>query len=296
MSEKRQRIESGYDQIPVRRQCALVGLPRASFYYQPRPITALEERLLRLIDEIYTRCPFYGVRRITAWVRRQGDEVNPKRVRRLMQRMGIQALYPRRTLSLPAPGHTKHPYLLRDLVIERPDQVWATDITYVRLASGFVYLTVIMDWFSRAVLSWEVSTSLETRFCLSALEHALTIGRPTSFNTDQGSQVTSTEFTERFLDAGVLISQDGRGRVFDNIFVERLWRSVKYEEVYLKAYQTVREAKESLGHYFRFYNTERLHEALGYRTPCEVYRGTERLPTTPSQPLAVHLNQAVFLS
>lgn len=167
---------------------------------------------------------------------------------------------------------------------------------YVRLASGFVYLTVIMDWYSRAVLSWEISTLLETRFCLTALERALAIGRPTIFNTDQGSQFTSIEFTERLLDAGVLISHDGRGRVFDNIFVERLWRSVKYEEVHLKTYQTVREAKESLGHYFRFYNTERLHEALGYRTPEEVYRGAERLTITPPQPLAFHLNQAVFLS
>jgi putative transposase len=289
-------MEPGHDRIPLARQCELLGLPRASFYYRPRPITALEALLLQLIDEIYTRCPFYGVRRITAWLRRQGHDVNPKRVRRLMHRMGVTALYPTRRLSLPAPGHTTYPYLLRELTIERPDQVWATDITYVRLASGFVYLTVMMDWHSRYVLSWEVSTSLETRFCLIALEQALSMARPTIFNSDQGSQFTSAEFTERLLNAGVLISHDGRGRVFDNIFVERLWRSVKYEEVYLKAYQTVREAKESLGHYFRFYNTERLHEALGYRTPEEVYRGAERLTITPSQPLYVHLNQAVFLS
>lgn len=289
-------IEPGYDRIPLSRQCELLGLPRASFYYQPRPSTALEELLLRLIDEVYTRCPFYGVRRITAWLRRQGQAVNPKRVRRLMHRMGVEALYPRRTLSLPTPGQPKCPYLLRDLSIERPNQVWCTDITYVRLVSGFVYLTAIMDWHSRAVLSWERSISMETRFCLTALERALSIATPTIFNSDQGSQFTSAEFTERLLNAGVLISRDGRGRVFDNIFIERLWRSVKYEEVYLKAYETVREAKASLGNYFRFYNTERLHEALGYRTPLEVYLEKERLTPTPPQPLYVHLNQPLFLS
>lgn len=288
-------IEPGYDRIPLSRQCELVGLPRASFYYQPRPISALEELLLRLIDEVYTRCPFYGVRRITAWVRRQGHKVNPKRVRRLMRRMGLEALYPKRRLSIAAPGQTKYPYLLRDLTIKRPDQVWCTDITYVRLASGFVYLTVILDWHSRYVLSWEISTSMEIRFCLTALERALTISTPEIFNSDQGSQFTSAEFTERLLHAGVLISHDGRGRVFDNIFVERLWRSVKYEEVYLKDYETVKEAKEGLGSYFRFYNTERLHEALDYRTPLEVYLGKERL-ITPTQPLYLHLNQPLFLS
>ena len=287
-------IEPGHD-IPLRRQCELLGLPRASWYYRPRPITALEALLMRLIDEVYTRCPFYGVRRITAWLRRQGHDVNPKRVRRLMRQMGLEALYPRRRLSLPAPEHTKHPYLLRDLRIERPNQVWCTDITYVRLASGFVYLTAIMDWHSRYVLSWELSTSLEIRFCLAALERALSMSTPEIFNSDQGSQFTSAEFAGRLTEASVLISRDGRGRVFDNIFVERLWRSVKYEEVYLKAYQTVREAKESLGRYFRFYNTERLHEALGYRTPLEVYLEKERL-TTPPQPLSLHLNQPVFVS
>lgn len=289
-------IEPGYDRIPLSRQCELLGLPRASFYYRPRPSTALEERLLRLIDEVYTRCPFYGVRRITAWLRRQGHEVNPKRVRRLMHRMGVEALYPKRTLSLPAPGQPKCPYLLRDLRIERPNQVWCTDITYVRLVSGFVYLTAIMDWHSRYVLSWELSISMETRFCLTALERALSIATPTIFNSDQGSQFTSAEFTERLLNAGVLISRDGRGRVFDNIFIERLWRSVKYEEVYLKDYEAVREAKASLGNYFRFYNTERLHEALGYRTPLEVYIEKERLTPTPPQSLYVHLNQPLFLS
>ncbi len=248
-------IEPGDNRIPLGRQCALVGLPRASYYYRPRPITAREALLMRLIDEVYTRCPFYGVRRITAWLRRQGHAVNPKRVRRLMRWMGLEALYPRRNVSIPAPGHTKYPYLLRDLRIVRPDQAWCTDITYVRLTGGFVYLTAIMDWHSRYVLSWEISTSLDTRFCLTALDRALALATPEIFNSDQGSQFTSAEFTARLITADVMISQDGRGRVFDNIFVERLWRSVKYEEVYLKAYTTVREAKESLGSYFRFYNT-----------------------------------------
>jgi putative transposase len=287
-------IEPGQD-IPLRRQCELLGLPRASWYYRPQPLTAMEERLQRLIDEVYTRWPFYGVRRITAWLRRQGHDVNPKRVRRLMRRMGLEALYPRRRLSMPAPGQIKYPYLLRDLAIERPDQVWCTDITYVRLTGGFVYLTAIMDWHSRYVLSWELSTSLEIRFCLAALERALSMSTPEIFNSDQGSQFTSAEFAGRLTEAGILISRDGRGRVFDNIFVERLWRSVKYEEVYLKAYQTVREAKESVGRYFRFYNTERLHEALDYRTPLEVYLGKER-STTQTHPLAFHLNQPVFVS
>lgn len=288
-------IEPGHDRIPLWRQCELLGLPRASFSYRPHPVTALEELLMRLIDEVSTRCPFYGVRRITAWLRRQGHDVNPKRVRRLMRRMGLEALYPRRRLSSPAPGQTKCPYLLRDLSIERPNQVWCTDITYVRLTGGFVYLAAIMDWHSRYVLSWEISTSMETRFCLTALERALTMSTPEIFNSDQGSQFTSAEFAGRLTEAGVSISRDGRGRVFDNIFVERLWRSVKYEEVYLKAYETVREAKEGLGSYFRFYNTERLHEALDYRTPLEVYLGKERL-TTPPQPLYLHLNQPLFLS
>lgn len=288
-------IEPGHDRIPLERQCALVGLPRASFYYRPRPITALEELLMRLIDEVYTRCPFYGVRRITAWLRRQGHEINPKRVRRLMRRMGLEALYPKRRLSIPAPGQIKCPYLLRDVIVVRPDQAWCTDITYVRITGGFVYLTAIMDWHSRYVLSWEISTSMDTRFCITALERALAKATPEIFNSDQGSQFTSTEFAGRLTKAGVMISRDGRGRVFDNIFVERLWRSVKYEEVYLKAYETVKQAKESLGSYFRFYNTERLHEALGYRTPLEVYFGTERL-TTRHQALDLHLNQPSLLS
>lgn len=194
-------IEPGHDRISLGRQCELLELPRASFYYRPRPITALEELLMRLIDEVYTRCPFYGARRITAWLRRHGHDVNPKRVRRLMRRMGLQALYPMRRLSIPAPGHTKCPYLLRDLTIERANQVWATDITYVRLSVGCVDLTVIMDWHSRHVLSWEISTSMETRCCLTGLERALSIATPTIFTSDQGSPCTSAKFTERLTDA-----------------------------------------------------------------------------------------------
>jgi putative transposase len=208
---------------------------------------------------------------MTAWLRREGYQVNPKRVRRLMRLMGLEAVYPKRWLSRPDDSHRVFPYLLRDVEVERPDHVWAADITYIRLAQGFVYLVAILDWHSRYVVSWELSNTLDTSFCVSALTRALEGGKPAIFNTDQGAQFTSDVFTSVLLDAGVQISMDGRGRVFDNIFVERLWRSVKYEEVYLHDYRTVRDAKTGLSRYFRFYNYERLHESLGYRPPHEVY-------------------------
>lgn len=264
-------IEPGHPEIPIYRQCELLGVSRAAYYYEPRTVSALNVGLMRLIDEQYTRTPFYGVQKMTEWLRRQDYRVNPKRVRRLMRLMGLEAVYPKPWLSKPAKGHKKHPYLLKGLVIDRPDQVWTADVTYIRLLQGFVYLVAIMDWFSRYVLAWEVSTSLEKEFCLEALERALLLSRPAIFNSDQGRQFTSTEFTGRLESTGVRISMDGRGRVWDNIFVERLWRTVKYEEVYLKSYETVREAREGLAGYFQFYNNERLHQALGYRTPREVY-------------------------
>lgn len=225
-----------------------------------------------LIDDQYTRTPFYGVPRMTAWLRQQGERVNEKRVRRLMRKMGIAALYQKPRLSQPAAGHRIYPYLLRNVVITRVNQVWSTDITYIRLSAGFVYLVAIMDWFSRYVLSWEVSITLESSFCLSALDWALRIARPEIFNSDQGAQFTSNDFTGRLLAQGILISMDGRGRALDNIFVERLWRTVKYEDVYLKEYQTVATTVKGLDAYFKFYNGERLHQALGYKTPAEVYR------------------------
>jgi len=228
--------------------------------------------LMRLLDEQYTRTPFYGTRRMAAWLRASGYGVNRKRIVRLMAEMGLVAIFPGPRLSMPAPGHKVYPYLLRGLVIERIYQVWSTDITYIRMPRGFMYLTAVIDWFSRYVLSWSVSVTLDNWFCLEALDAALSQSRPDIFNTDQGSQFTSADFTGRLTAADVAISMDGRGRALDNIFVERLWRTVKYEEVYLKSYDTVRSAIEQLGAYFRFYNNERLHQSLGYRTPAEVYR------------------------
>ncbi len=255
----------------MRRQCELLGLARSGLYYEPAGESEENLLLMRLIDEQFTRRPIFGVPRMTAWLRRQGYRVNPKRVRRLMRQMGLAAIYPKPRLSQGGPEGRRYPYLLQGLAIERPDQVWATDITYIRLARGFVYLVALMDWASRYVLAWEVSLTLETEFCLAALERALGLGRPEIFNSDQGSQFTSAAFTGRLAGAGVAISMDGRGRVFDNIFVERLWRSVKYEEVYLRDYGDVWEAQAGLGAYFVFYNVERPHQALGWRTPAQVY-------------------------
>lgn len=226
---------------------------------------------MRLIDEEYTRHPFYGTRRLTAWLRREGHEVNIKRVRRLMRDMGIEAIYQKPNLSKAFPEHKKYPYLLKNIVIDHPDQVWSSDITYIRMKHGFIYLTAVMDWFSRYVLSFEVSTTLDTGFCIEALEKALNISNPEIFNTDQGSQFTSEAFTGCLKSNGITISMDGKGRAFDNIFVERLWRSVKYEEVYLNDYETVKNAIVGLFRYFEFYNKERVHQALEYQTPYEVY-------------------------
>jgi putative transposase len=257
--------------LSVAQQCALVGLARSSWYYQPRPPSATTQALLDRLDEQYTRTPFYGTRRMTAWLRREGYPVNRKRVRRLLQVLGLETIYPKPHTSRPAPGHRLYPYLLRGVPITHNDQVWSSDITYIRLQQGWVYLVAILDWYSRYVVAWEVSNSLDSAFCLTALERALAQTRPMIFNTDQGSQFTSLEFTGRLLAADVRISMDGRGRALDNIFVERLWRTVKYEEVYLKGYETVPGATRGLGEYFRFYNEERLHQALAYQTPAAVY-------------------------
>jgi putative transposase len=226
---------------------------------------------MRLIDEEYTRHPFYGSRRLTAWLRREGNRVNIKRVRRLMKEMGIEAIYQKPNLSKASPGHKKYPYLLKNMVIDHPDQVWSTDITYIRMRHGFVYLTAVIDWFSRYVLSYELSTTLDTGFCIEAVNRALNISKPEIFNTDQGSQFTSEAFIECLESRKITISMDGRGRALDNIFVERLWRSVKYEEVYLKDYETVKNAISGLFNYFDFYNNERGHQSLQYQTPYEVY-------------------------
>jgi len=228
---------------------------------------------MKLIDKQYIKTPFYGIDKMTKWMHLNKHYVNHKRVRRLMRLMGLEAVYPhrRRGLSIPNRQHKIYPYILRGVKITGPDQVWSTDITYIRMYRGWLYLTAVMDWFSRYVLSWEVSITLEPAFCVSALQEALSFGKPEIFNTDQGSQFTSTDFTKVLLDAGVQISMDGKGRVFDNIFVERLWRTVKVEEVYMRDYQTVAEARYYLGRYFEFYNNERLHQSLGYRSPAAVY-------------------------
>jgi len=226
---------------------------------------------MKLIDCQYMVTPFYGARKIAAWLRSQGHGVNRKRIRRLMILMGINAIYRRPRTSKPAPGHKIYPYLLSGLKITRPNQVWAADITYIPMARGFLYLVAIIDWYSRYVLSWRLSNTLDAGFCVEALEEALKKGRPEIFNTDQGAQFTGEAFTGLLQQHGVRISMDGKGSYNDNLFIERLWRSVKYEEVYLKAYQDGREARISLGNYFRFYNTERPHQSHGYRTPAEVF-------------------------
>jgi putative transposase len=228
---------------------------------------------MRLLDEQYLRTPFYGVRNMTWWLGQQGRQVNPKRVRRLLRIMGLEAIYAKPRLSTPAPGHRIYPYLLREVPIDHPGHCWASDITYIRMRGGFVYLVAIMDWYSRYVLSWEVSVSMETSFCTSALDWALQQGQPEIFNTDQGAQFTSEAFTGRLEKHGVKISMDGRGRAMDNIFIERLWRTVKYEDIFLHDYTGVGEVIAGLKRYFRFYNHERPHQSLGNRTPAMVYFG-----------------------
>lgn len=255
------------------RQCALLGLARSSFYYPAAPETRLNVELMRRLDEQYTRTPFYGIRRMREWLKGEGYALNRKRVARLMQALGLEGLRPRRSFSRPGAGGRIYPYLLRDLEVVRPNQVWCTDITYVRMPEGFVYLMAIMDWFSRYVIGWTLSNTLDGNFCAQTLERALEQAQPEIFNSDQGAQFTSADFTGRLERRGVRISMDGSGRAYDNIFIERLWRSVKYEEVYLKDYGTVREAWEHLKAYFAFYNGERRHQALRYRTPAQVYLG-----------------------
>jgi putative transposase len=266
-------VEVAHPQISLGRQCELLGMARSSLYYQQRGESERNLKLLRLLDEQYTRTPFYGVPRMTAWLGTQGEWVNEKRVRRLLRVLGLEAIYPKPRLSDAAAGHKIYPYLLRNVAITRVNQVWSTDITYIRLRQGFIYLVAVIDWFSRYVLSWEVSVTMESSFCVAALDWALRTARPEIFNTDQGAQFTSQEFTGRLLAQGIEISMDGRGRALDNVFIERLWRSVKYEEVYLNDYEGALAAVSGLGCYFQFYNHERLHQSLGYRTPAVVYRG-----------------------
>lgn len=276
LEQRRGLIEAAGCPLSVREQCRLLGVPRSTLYYEPCDPQASDLAVMRRLDEQYTATPFYGVERMTGCLHREGIRIGHNRVRRLLRRMGLETLYPKPRLSRPeGPEHRRYPYLLRGVRLDRPNQVWSSDITYIRLSQGFAYLVAILDWFSRYVLSWSLSTTLEAWFCVQALREALRTARPQICNTDQGSQFTSVEWITELTAAGVAISRDGRGRVFDNIFTERLWRSVKYEDVYLKDYEAVDEARQGLAAYFRFYNTDRPHQALGYRTPAEVHFGVE---------------------
>lgn len=266
-------IELNQPDLSIRRQCELLDLNRASFYYQSAGESELNLTLMRLIDAQYTKTPFYGWPKMTVYLQQLGYPINHKRVQRLMQLMGLQAIYPKPHTSIPAPGHKIYPYLLRGLAITRSNQVWSADITYVPLAYGFMYLVAIIDWFSRYVLAWQLSNTLDGHFCIQALQQALQGGQPEIFNTDQGAQFTALDFTGILEAAHIRVSMDGRGRALDNIFVERLWRSVKYEDIYLKDYATVSALITGLTIYFTFYNNERFHQSLGYRTPVEVYLG-----------------------
>jgi|SRR5688572_1592976 putative transposase len=264
-------IEYRHPALSVRRQCALLGLSRSTWHYRPAEESAENLRLMRMMDEQYLETPFYGSRRMTTWLCREGEEVNRKRVQRLMRVMGLETIYPRPRTTRRNPEHRVFPYLLRGVEIVRPDQVWSTDITYVPMPRGFMYLTAVIDWYSRYVLSWRLSNTLEGTFCHEALEDALRLGTPEIFNTDQGVQYTTTSFTGRLQEAGIAISMDGRGRALDNVFVERLWRTVKYECLYLHGFATVAALVGGLTRYFAFYCYERAHQALASCTPAEVY-------------------------
>jgi putative transposase len=250
----------------------LIELPRSSYYSHPLGITEAELGIMHRIDKIYTRCPFYGIRKMTEEFRKIGMIYNHKRIARLMQLMGIQGLIPKRNISKPNKDHLIFPYLLRNAKITETNQVWSTDITYIPMYKGFAYLVAVIDWFSRYVLSWELSNTLDVHFCLNALDKALRKGKPGILNTDQGSQFTSNIYVQRILSQNISLSMDSKGRAFDNIFIERLWRSLKYEDIYLKDYQNIPELNEGLKKYFNFYNNERSHQSLNYKTPIEIYR------------------------
>lgn len=270
-------IEPKHRKISIRRQCQLLALPRSSLYYEAQPESDEDLRLMREIDQLHLLYPFFGSRQITRWLRRQGEEqINRKRVRRLMRQLGLETIYRKPNLSRANAAHRIYPYLLRGLNVDRPNQVWATDITYIPVQGGYAYLCAVIDWRSRCVLAWELSNTLDATFCVRTLERALAQhGTPEIFNTDQGSQFTSTEFTSVLQKHGIKISMDGKGRCLDNVFVERLWRTLKYEEVYLKTYQTLVDAHAQLDNYIRFYNEQRPHSSHDGATPSEVYRRTQ---------------------
>jgi len=306
VERRREVVDHRHPSLSIVRQCRLLDISRSGVYYQPKGISEDDLVHMKLIDRQYLATPFYGARKIAACLKGHGHLVNRKRVRRLMCLMGLKAIYRRPRTSKPAPGHKIYPYLLNGMKITRPNQVWAADITYIPMARGFLYLVAIIDWYSRYVLSWKLSNTLDADFCVEALEEALEKGKPEIFNTDQGSQFTGEAFTGLLKQHGIRISMDGKGSYNDNLFIERLWRSVKYEEVYLKAYQDGREARTGLGNYFRFYNIERPHQTHGYRTPAEVYTSNpleatiggmvESLPSDPLRIAGPTLNIAPILS
>jgi putative transposase len=289
--ERLETVERAHPQLSIVKQCALLKVSRSTLYHEPKPESAANLALMRRIDELYMKWPFYGARRMAEQLRREGVCVDRKRVRRLMRLMGIEAIYPKPNTSRSHPGHKKYAYLLKNMAITRVNQVWCADITYIEMARGFVYLVAIMDWFSRRVLAWRLSITMETDFCVEALQEAMSkYGKPEIFNTDQGVQFTAASFIETLATQGVRISMDGKGRYLDNIFIERLWRSLKYEDIYIKAYDSVAEARLGIGAWLTFYNDERLHQALAYKTPREFFEANKpvdmmdnasALPTSP---------------
>lgn len=265
-------IDREESKCSLRKQSYLLGINWSTLYYKPVGISERDQKMMNLLDEQHTKTPFYGVLKMREFLRQKKFVVGKEHVRTLLRKMGLCAIFAKPNLSKPHPQHMVYPYLLKDVVVERPNQVWSADITYIRLTYGFAYLVAILDWFSRYVLSWRLSNTLDSSFCVETIEEALfRDGRPEIFNTDQGSQFTSNDFISKLTGAGISISMDGRGRAFDNIFVERFWRSVKYECIYLNGYQNIPEARDGLKKYFEFYNTERFHQALNYRTPLQVY-------------------------
>ena len=283
LAQRRKMVHREHPSLSMTRQCALLGVSRSGLYYRSRGTSEEDLALMEAMDRQYLETPFFGARRMRVWLELGGMVVGRKRVQRLMRTMGLRAIYRGPGTSRPAPEHRVYPYLLRNVQITQPNQVWAADITYLPMARGFLYLVAIMDWRSRYVVSWRLSNTLEADFCIEALQEALGQGQPKVFNTDQGSQFTSRGFIDVLREHGVKISMDGKGRYRDNIFVERLWRTVKYEEVYLKAYTSASEARRELGAYFRFYNNQRPHQALGYRTPAEVFHQVRNAPAEESK-------------
>src|SRR5271166_4233416 len=274
LPERRALVDPDDPVLSIAAQCRLLRVSRSTLYYQPEPVDPDDLAMMRRMDELYMASPFYGSRRMVAVLRREGWEVNRKRVQRLMRVMGLEAIYQKPNTSKRHPAHKVYPYLLRGLVIDRPNQVWCADITYIPMAKGFAYLVAVMDWFSRRVLAWRVSITLDAEFCVEALRDAMERhGQPEIFNTDQGVQFTSGSFLDELESCGIRVSMDGRGRFLDNIFIERLWRSLKYEEVFIKAYGSVAEARRGIGGWLAFYNDERPHQALDYRTPRAVFEG-----------------------